>query len=1260
MDAKGRFKQLQEVYTAGHLENAEFNELRAALLSIMHRTIPVAEGSAPIGIEESDAPLPALSQLQRDLEIGPPARRFRLMRRLGDGCAAYQTWLGTDLNVSGNIDERLWALKIFAPPPSATNSSRGSTAPPLDAYLTRIKIRVELATLLNHPCIAKVYGWRRDKAGWLFAESEYIDHRTSQSLEKLLEAQGKPGLSWGHALELIRPVIAALTYAQREHRLAHRNLKPATLFRTEQDTLKIVDFALNAQTRETDENPGMTGRAEPLLLTTVPSVSGQSRFKRDVSDLCAAILQLLTGHPWTVEAQRPKLARLTKPSQLSDNAWQLLRHSLAGHETCPASADELLQRLETAQTIPDAMSGEPLLTSRALSTSGLLRTSRLPGATGPQDELYATLLYNLSSGMEIGPPDHRFRLLRRLGDTGRVWLVADLKEQRVRGTTIHKALKIFAPATTKELEALVGAEEGVNPTRAEMLTLRAALVHLRAKVEVAVLLKHPNIIRVYGWRQGKDGWPFVEMDYLDNRSGYNLQQLLQREGPLTWERALSLLHPIASALDYAHQTHRLPHRNLKPSNVVVTHDDNVKLMDFGLTYQPRDLREGARARDAEEAKSENGGEQAASALSFKQDIGALAALAYEMLSGKPPFADEILLGRDPHTWPPLSGERNAEAPRKNPVEPNKPPGLNEAAWQIIRHSLDYRDEECPTSAGELLRRLEAAQTPRRLSRNRGKTDRVAASNWPRWRAAVLSLAILAAASAYGLYAWYPRLGVQGTLSEQPGRPSPSATTATNHDPLRPEDSSAVADAEADRQAFEAARRLASVSAYRIYLQRCPKCGFKSEAEKAIVDIDRREELATLTAQLETYLAAWQRNEGQHADRSAKAVLDKLAAVAPQLPLIADGRHRLALSYAQRAEQSIAAGEFKAAQQWLDAAKAMQANLPELQILPQALAQAQAQAQQRQVQASARGKDDAAFQQAQNANNRQAYLAYLTRCAPQCAHKQEANGALEALKLQPPSASNPIFRDRLDNGGLGPEMVFIPAGEFWIGSPPDEAGRYADEIRQTAKIPRPFGLSEYEITFDEYDAFANATRRAQPDDEGWGRGRQPVINVTWEDAQAYTQWLSQRTGKSYRLPTEAEWEYAARAGTTQARFWGDDPNAGCRFANGSDLTAQQTYAGWTAMRCQDGYLHSAPVGSYQPNAWGLHDMLGNVMELTCSAYDAHHRAPISACSATASVSHLVARGGSWSDEPSNMRSAERFKATPDMKANYLGFRVLREL
>ena len=169
---------------------------------------------------------------------------------------------------------------------------------------------------------------------------------------------------------------------------------------------------------------------------------------------------------------------------------------------------------------------------------------------------------------------------------------------------------------------------------------------------------------------------------------------------------------------------------------------------------------------------------------------------------------------------------------------------------------------------------------------------------------------------------------------------------------------------------------------------------------------------------------------------------------------------------------------------------------------------------------------------------------------------------------------------------------------------------------------------------------------------------PVVCVSWSDAMAYVDWLSKQTGKTYRLPTEAEWEYAARAGTTTARYWGDDPDKGCAFANGADQTAKAQFEWTTIMECQDGYVYTAPVGRFRPNAWGLYDLLGNVWEWTCSGYDKDYGGSEQRCLSKSATGPCVLRGGSWFLAPRWVRGAARDRNHPRLRLTDRGFRLAR--
>jgi formylglycine-generating enzyme required for sulfatase activity len=236
----------------------------------------------------------------------------------------------------------------------------------------------------------------------------------------------------------------------------------------------------------------------------------------------------------------------------------------------------------------------------------------------------------------------------------------------------------------------------------------------------------------------------------------------------------------------------------------------------------------------------------------------------------------------------------------------------------------------------------------------------------------------------------------------------------------------------------------------------------------------------------------------------------------------------------------------------------------------------------------------------------------------------------------------------------PEMIVVPAGSFTMGSRADETGHSSDEDPQhTVMIARPFAVAKVELTFDEWDACA-AYGDCDPriSDSGWGRGRQPVINVTWDDAQRYAAWLSRMTGKSYRLLSESEYEYATRAGARTAYPWGNDVEL-----NG------QAMANCNGCGSQWDNRQTAPVGSFSANKFGLYDMVGNVFEWTeDSIHFNYGGAPSDGSAWIEGGDHSahVGRGGSWSIAPGFLRSAARGGDTTDHRDNLLGFRVARTL
>jgi formylglycine-generating enzyme required for sulfatase activity len=264
----------------------------------------------------------------------------------------------------------------------------------------------------------------------------------------------------------------------------------------------------------------------------------------------------------------------------------------------------------------------------------------------------------------------------------------------------------------------------------------------------------------------------------------------------------------------------------------------------------------------------------------------------------------------------------------------------------------------------------------------------------------------------------------------------------------------------------------------------------------------------------------------------------------------------------------------------------------------------------------------------------------------------ARAEMEARKAEAKRKPGDTFRDC----DVCPEMVVLAGGTFTMGSPAGEAGRDSDEGPQRQVTIAPFAIGKTEVTFEQWDACVTAggCNGHRPSDAGWGRGSRPVINVSWNDAQAYVAWLSNKTGRTYRLPTEAEWEYAARAGTTTP------------FSFGATIsTAQANYDGdytyGSGSKGED-RRRTVPAGSLPANPWGLHEVHGNVWEWVEDCYHASYQgAPTNGRAwVDQSCTARVLRGGSWVNDPGDLRSAGRGWGEPDTRDDNGGFRVARTL
>ena len=339
------------------------------------------------------------------------------------------------------------------------------------------------------------------------------------------------------------------------------------------------------------------------------------------------------------------------------------------------------------------------------------------------------------------------------------------------------------------------------------------------------------------------------------------------------------------------------------------------------------------------------------------------------------------------------------------------------------------------------------------------------------------------------------------------------------------------------------------------------------------------------------------------------------------------------------------------------------------------------------------------------NNRAAYEAYLAEY-PRGRYAALARAAIAQAaapapipapaQVSPPpppvattrasvSAPGTVFKDCDEC----PEMVVIPGGRFEMGAAPgeEEAEGLQDQYRNRSQPGRmvgvgPFAAGRFEVTRGQYRAFVQATGRegtgcwvwngkefAKDTGKSWRDpgyvqdDGHPVVCVSWEDAKAYTAWVTRRTGKTYRLLTEAEWEYAARAGTVTRRYWGDGRNGSCAYANAADRTAQRSVPGVSNLQvaeCDDGHAYTAPVGQFRANAFGLYDMLGNVSEWVEDCWNGSYSgAPTDGRAWTAGdCGRRVLRSGSWFTPPRFNRVAMRAASDREDRYDVRGFRVAR--
>ena len=271
----------------------------------------------------------------------------------------------------------------------------------------------------------------------------------------------------------------------------------------------------------------------------------------------------------------------------------------------------------------------------------------------------------------------------------------------------------------------------------------------------------------------------------------------------------------------------------------------------------------------------------------------------------------------------------------------------------------------------------------------------------------------------------------------------------------------------------------------------------------------------------------------------------------------------------------------------------------------------------------------------------------------------SKGATVKFDLKPMTIkAGEAFSDKLRSGSVGPEMIVVPAGQFKMGN---KDGPISENPVRTVFLTQPFAVSKHEVTIGDFLEYSRNSSFMMPEQVDTQNTSYPMTNISHRDAVAYADWISSQTGFAYRLLSEAEWEYAARAGSQDKFFFGNEDRKLCEYANVADKTMRTRFRDWSVLACEDGYVRTAPVGSYQPNQFGIFDTYGNVAEwvLDCGMppYD---KAPTDGSAVVEGVScqNHSYRGGSWDSSP--LESSSAYRNASSSRNNDRGVRIMREL
>lgn len=750
--------------------------------------------------------------------------------------------------------------------------------------------------------------------------------------------------------------------------------------------------------------------------------------------------------------------------------------------------------------------------------------------------------------------------------------------------------------------------------------------------KLAASSPHPALPQV-SEPQGDHGTAWFDMPYFGAET---LQDRLAA-GPMSRAELEPLAATLVEALGIL-ETHKLFHRDIKPANIVLRDTDKSPvLIDFGAAKSVLDEATQMHTRVGTEhyrAPEQLAGQGQIGAWT---DIYGLSATLYHAVMGEvPPDASArqyALINGTEDPLRDLAGDTELRREHGPAFLQAVMAGLalrigerpqTIADWRALFLGQAPQGQPVSTGRGTPVFEVGRASAP---SRRPPQADRGSDPYQPEperapWGRYVLIGALLVMIAGAGI--WLALSSLSG--------PGPDQETVVVETPADPE---APPPRSADDEAWVRALEQDTLAGYRAYLDAFPNGRHASDAQ---AEVDRYDDVAWADAEQRNTLAGYEDYldafpEGRHVGQAQE-----------RAEAIRTAEEAAAADAAERARREAA--------DWDRAARAdtVESYSDYLNTHPSGAHARDARARRDALQAIA--ADRAAFEQAQALNTVAGYERYIARY-PQGAFVMRAAAAIEALRPSP-------GREFRDCDGC-PLMVSLPAGTASLGAPDsDPEATPAEGPQRPVTFSGLFAMSVTEVTFDQWQVCVQAGAcRAVSSDNGWGRGHRPVINVTWDDAQAYAAWLSQKTGQAYSLPSEAQWEYAARGGETGI-YAGGSAMALCAFANGA---GSESGLPWANGACGDPAPdRTLPAGSLLKNRFGLRDMIGNVAEWTldCNTLNLRDAPADGGADLRGSCSQRAVRGGSWFSGAKDLRYTARLMQRRGDSNDFTGFRVVREI